>query len=238
MAIYAQDRVGTLTAYYAKKSFEYFKVGDLIVDSNDPINRIIPYNQTYWKYEGDNTGEYYSSNIKKENVIVKKWEMNELPVSLVKNGATFVAKSGCKARIFWANNKGRKYCDSEGHEDDSTSRLFENGCFVLSAWIKNRERGMWLFEDPLYEERGNIKLYWSNRFGDYGCRKRPGRIGIIEEEWFNPKNWPEKKSAYSNDGRLLCNQWSSEGYITDYISIAYIASINALYIEGELYYKQ
>lgn len=247
-AISAQDRVGTLTAYYARTRVtcpahwhETFKAGELIIDTNNPFARIVPYNQTFWKFEADWTGEYSSGKIEKAKVIVKKWEMNELPVSLVKNGATFVSKSGHKARIFWANINGHYFCDWDGKEDWQATERFKDGYFVLSAWIKSYDyKSYRLFEQPLREERGNIKLYSyspcsSNNVKD--PRYRPGRIGIIWDEWWHIIDDSENKSAYDSAGRLLRNPRAQDGEI-DSINIAYIASENALYIEGELYYKK
>jgi len=232
-----KTKVGTLTAFYAKNALKDFRTGELIVDSNDPINRIVSYDQNYWKYEGDDTGEYYSSNIPKSKVTVKTWEMNDLPVSMVKNGATFVATSGREARIFLAANPTRKFCNYDGQEICRATETHQS-YIVLSAWIKNYDgSGSYLFEEPLYEERGKIKLYQHNRFGDGGCRKRPGRIGIIEEEWCTPVNWPTNKSAYDNNGKQIVDLVEYDG-LPSYISIAYIASENALYINGEVYYKK
>ena len=56
--------VGTLTVYYAKENFKVddmeYKKGQLICDSNDPMNKIIDQDDDNYKYEGDGTGEEYS----------------------------------------------------------------------------------------------------------------------------------------------------------------------------------
>ena len=48
---------GQLTAYYANVDIEDFVKGQLIVDTNDPINRMVDYNKSLYKYEGDESGD-------------------------------------------------------------------------------------------------------------------------------------------------------------------------------------
>ena len=93
---------GKLTAYYANEDFDDYKQGQLIVDTNDPLNRIVDYNNTKFKYEGDDSGEYYSKLILKSRVTVKEYQMSPLPVELVRDDATFVSQDGHTVRIFAA----------------------------------------------------------------------------------------------------------------------------------------
>ena len=238
--------VGTLTAYYATADFHAgeteYKKGQLICDSNDPLNRIVEKDAGNYMYEGDDTGAYYSWLLPKSKVEKKTYTMNLLTVGNVGKNAVFQAKNGCKARIFRAVSNGHRYYNWDGTEQDisATDRFQES--FVLSAEIINRWDGdKYLFEEQLEEEQGSITLYYDNRFAEgvedpENCRYRKGKIGIIEESWNNSEGWDASLSAYSADGKLLTDQWAVAD-IAEYISIAYIADLDALYINGELYYR-
>jgi hypothetical protein len=76
---------------------------------------------------------------------------------------------------------------------------------------------------------GNIELYCENKYRQYDHL-----IGFVEEAWYDKEGWDYTKSAYDKDGKLLVDQWEIDG-IPDYISIAYIAEEDALYINGTLY---
>lgn len=239
--------VGTLTAYYAKENFNAgdieYKKGQLICDSNDPINRVVEQDDEYYKYEGDDTGEYYSWLLPKSKVEKKTYTMNQLSVENVGLKANYVSEDACAARIFWSTINGHKYYGYDGEEElwRETERLSE--CYVLSAeFISVWDGKKYFFEDQLEEKRGNIKLYAENRFAlgstnPSDCRYREGLIGFIEERWNNQEGWDYTKTAFSDEGKLLADQWEIAD-IPDYISIAYIGALDALYINGVIYYRK
>ena len=55
------SEVGTLTAYYAKENFRAnereYKKGELICDSNDPLNHVSDEDENNYRYTGDDGGE-------------------------------------------------------------------------------------------------------------------------------------------------------------------------------------
>ena len=242
------EEVGTLTAYYATEDFtteegpEYQK-GQLICDTNDPMNRVVDYDDTHYKYEGDDTGAEYSWLLPKAKVEKKTYTMNQLSVEAVGQKAIFVSEDGGVARIFWSTINGHQYFNWNGEELDWKATEAHSECYVLSIeyyayWDEEKH----LFEDPLLEKQGNIDLYRKNPYdGDEAvpsnCRYREGPIGIIEEKWLNKEDWGYDKTGYSQDGKLLVDQCADEG-IPAYISIAYIADLDALYVDGKLYFRQ
>lgn len=243
--------VGTLTAYYAEEDFavndetQYTK-GELICDSNDPINRVVDLDDNFFKYEGDDTGEYYSWQLPKPKVKEVAYKMNQLPVEMIGDKAIFKSEQGLIAKIFKSDINGHKYFSLDADDDfkafyDEEETKRHADCLVLSVeytakWVE----GKGLFEIELNVEDGNIKMYNNNRFYDGNspedCRYRKGMIGFIEEEWSNEEGWEE--AAYSEDGKLLVDRYSVEGSIPEYCSIAYIADKDALYYNGTLYYRQ
>ena len=246
MLLFAQ---GTLTAYYAKANFSHYKKGQLIVDTNDPINRMVKYSKTKYKYEGDNTGVYYSERILKSNVIVKTYKMSDLPVALVCDGAIFRSDDGYEVRIFPANAAGHLF---KGVDYEDNFRLFVDEAqtaahqhhYVISGQLKKPYISDGLFfEDPLEVENGNIKLYRKASEVGYGCdikgnlRYRPYKMGFIEDKWTPPEEYGYEKSAYNAKGDLLTDLQVITD-IPEYLSIAWIEEENALYIDGTLYYKQ
>lgn len=244
----SSEVVGTLTAYYATEDFKTdqeieYKKGQLICDSNDPINRIVEQGDDNYKYEGDDTGEYYSWLLPKSKVEKRVYKMNKLEVKDVGNRIKFVSDEGYVARIFWSNINGHGYYNWNGHEHKWEEQQKLKECYVLSVEYRNRwngNKGYW--EEQLDEKQGCINLYSDNDTYYSGddinyCRYREGPIGYIEERWYNKEGWDDSKSAYSEDGNLLVDQWEIDG-IADHTSIAYIAEKNALYVDGELYYKK
>ena len=229
---------------WALEDFEgsEYKKGQLICDSNDPINRIVDQDTDNYKYEGDDTGEEYSWLLPKSKVEKKTYTMNQLTASDIGDKAIFVAENGCKARIFWSDINGHRYFNWNGEEERYRDEERYSECFVLSVeYISPYNNEKYLFEEQLGEKRGSIELYCKNRFaGDStdptNCRYREGLIGLIEETWANKDGWDYKKTAYSEDGKLLVDQWEISD-IPDYISIAYIADLDALYVNGQLYYR-
>ena len=243
--------VGTLTAYYATKSFTavngpQFNKGELICDSNDPINRIVDMNAMFYKYEGDDTGEYYSYLLPKSEISKTVYKMNQLPVSLVENNAVFKSQQGLVAKIFKSDINGHKYYswDKSGGEFkavfNAEETLRHKEGLVLNVeycakWIEGKDT----FTYQLNVKDGNVDLYRKNRYyfdeGPQYCRYREGLIGIIEEEWCNKDGW--EGPTFSEDGKLLVDQYEVAD-IPQYWSIAYIADKDALYINGTLYYRQ
>ena len=237
----AASAQGTLTAYYAKVALNDYTKGKLIVDSNDPFNRIVSVNATSYRYEGDDGGGDYSSLIPKAKVLKRVYKMSPLPVALVGKRMTFVSSKGLKATIFMSYANGHSFYNYDGTEKDAAATAAHQKCYVLSVQIPsiNPDEGSYRFEEQLDVEDGNIRLYQMSRFTDNtvkNLRYRPNKIGFIEEQWVTPENYPYDRSAFDENGRLLADQWKMAD-IPDYISVAYIADINALYVNGELYYR-
>ena len=78
--------VGVLTAYYALEDFNAdgseYKKGQLICDSNDPMNRIVDREADNYRYEGDDGGEPYSCLLPKSKVEKKTYRTNRKGDSL------------------------------------------------------------------------------------------------------------------------------------------------------------
>lgn len=229
--------VGTLTAYYAKEDFSVndreYKKGKLICDSNDPLNHVSDEDENNYRCSGDDGGEEYSWLLPKTKVEKKVYTMNQLAPSDINGKACFVAENGCVARIFWSNSNGHKFYNWNGKEEKYRDGERYKECFVLSAeWLTSWDNSKILFEEQLNEKLGNIELYCENKYRQYD-----NLIGFVEEYWCNKDGWDYTKSAYDKDGKLLVDQWEVDG-IPEYISIAYIAEEDALYINGTLYYKE
>lgn len=248
MLVHAQ---GKLTAYYASEAFGDYQKGQLIVDTNDPINRMVDYSKTKYKYEGDDTGEYYSSLILKSHVTVKEYQMSPLPVEMVKNDATFVTSDGYVVRIFaaCANSHGFYSFDVEDNFRkyyDYVQTSAHQEYYVLSGTIKTPYEPDYgfFFEEPLKVADGNIKLYVDGSEIGYASvddptcvRYRPYKLGFLEEVWVTPEDYGYGRSAYDDAGNLLVDL-EQMCDIPIMLSIAYIAAEDALYINGYLYYRQ
>lgn len=230
----AAPEVGTLTAYYAKEDFSAndceFKKGKLICDSNDPFNHITEADEKNYRYTGDYGGEEYSWLLPRSKVEKKTYKMNQLTPSDINGKAYFVAENGCVARIFWSNSNGHRFYNWNGKEEKYKEEEIYKECFVISAeFLSSWDNSKYLFEEQLNEKLGNIELYCENKYRQYDHH-----IGFVEEGWYNKEGYGFKKSAYDKDGKLLVDQWEVDG-IPEYISIAYIAEEDALYINGTLY---
>lgn len=246
LTAHAQSVVGTLTAYYAKEDIKpndwlEYKKGTLICDTNDPINRIVELNKINYKYEGDDGGEYYSYTIPKSKVEKRTYTMSQLPVSVVGKRIEFVSKDGLKASIFWSKRNGHKYYswdpDNGTYQNDEEAKRHDE-CYVLSITSQGFEENF-LFEEQLEVKDGNIVLYQTNRYSGEvtpkDCRYREGLIGFIEEAWYNEEA-PFGESHYNDKGELQVDQYTTDGSIAEYFSIAYIEDLHALYFRGTLYY--
>ena len=242
---------GKLTAYYANVDLDGYMKGQLIVDTNDPFNRIVNHSQTKYKFEGNDSGEYYSHLILKSHVTVKEYEMTPLPVEMVQNDATFVSSDGYVLRIFAACANGHgfysfTYEDGLNRYYDADQTAAHQEYFVLSGTVKNPfdpEMGFY-FEEPLEVEDGNIKLYIDPSEIGYiadsdptDVRYRPYKMGFLEETWTTPDGYEYGRSAYDESGNLLVDLQRIID-IPTYLSIAYIGAEDALYANGTLYYRQ
>ncbi len=243
--------VGTLTAYYATEDLKdldtemEFKKGNLICDSNDPINRMVDQDSANYKYEGDDTGEYYSFIIPKSKVEKRTYTMNQLPTEIIGEKKEFVAENGLKASIFLSKRNGHQYYfwNSESGETyvDEEKTALHDQCYVLSVEL-NSFGEKTLFEDQLETDSTYLRLYCKSRFDAEdstpdNCRYREGLIGFIEEAWYN-EDAPYGQSNYNEAGELQYDQYTTDGSIPEYISIAYIADLNALYVNGVLYFAK
>jgi hypothetical protein len=239
---------GTLTAYYYKYTTSDHKAGTLIVDTNDPVNRMVNYNKTKYKFEGDDTGEYYSSLILKSQVTVKTYEMSPLPVEKIGKRAIFRSTDGYEVSIFKAHANGHRFLTStdEGYDvayNAEQTRAHQE-FYAISGTLKlfYSDEGSF-FQQPLEVEDGCIKLYMHGTDMHYGndakrtLRYRPYVVGYLEDEWVAPESYGYNEPAFDFDGDLLTDLQQNLDMPT-YLSIAWIEAENALYINGTLYYKQ
>ncbi len=241
---------GKLTAYYANCDFGDYVEGQLIVDTNDPFNRMVDYSATQYKYEGDDTGDYYSKLILKSNVTVKEYQMSPLPVELVKNWATFLSHDGDVVTIFPANINGHKFYSysNEGELQmyyDAAQTEAHQHYYVIRYVFQNEycPEGC-SFEEPLEVEDGNINLYvFGNdlpycEFAEPGdIRYRPYLMGFLLEKWSPVEGYDYDLPGYDENGNLLTDVVEIVD-IPSYFSIAYIGAEDALYIDGKLHYRQ
>lgn len=227
---------GMLIAYYAKENIENenhgCKKGELYYDSNDCEVRFKENNDNYIFEEDvddpDGVG-IESWSVPKSKIEKKIYKMSQLSVEIVGSKAVFVSDKGCTARIFWSNINGHKYCSWDGKETYRSETNKYKECYVLSAELIDSEDGhKYLFEEQLTESQGFIKLY--TEWEDY-------LVGKLGDTWMDAEGWDYKKSAYNADGQLLTDQWAIDG-IADELSIAYLEEENALYINGDLYYRK
>lgn len=245
MMLWAQ---GQLTAYYAKVNIENYEKGQLIVDTNDPINRMVDFNKLLYRYEGDEADEEgYYSLFDKSQITVKKYQMSPLPVSLVRNGATFQSREGFEIRIFLANANGHGFYSFDDNFQpyyDAEQTAAHQHYYVLSGRFQCvYDPDGFFFEEPLEVENGNIKLYINGSEIRYtsddpdNVRYRPYKMGFLEEMWSAPEDYEYGESAYDDSGNLLVDATRIVDIPTT-LSIAYIEAEDALYVDGTLYYRQ
>lgn len=245
MMLWAQ---GQLTAYYAKVDIENYEKGQLIVDTNDPINRMVDFNKSLYRYEGDEGDEQgYYILFDKSQITVKKYQMSPLPVKLVRGGATFQSRDGFEIRIFPANANGHVFYglddDFQPYVDAEQTAAHQH-YYVLSGRFQCAfDPDGFFFEEPLEVEDGNIKLYICGTEIGYtsddpdNVRNRPYMMGFLEEEWSAPEDYEYGVSAYDGAGNLLVDATRIVDIPTS-LSIAYIEAEDALYVDGTLYYRQ
>ena len=135
MMLWAQ---GQLTAYYAKVDIENYVKGQLIVDTNDPINRMVDFNKSLFRYEGDAGDEQgYYILFDKSQITVKEYQMSPLPVKLVRGGASFQSRDGFEIRIFPANANGHGFY---GLDEDKLSNHLAVLGYSLDASNDSRSK--------------------------------------------------------------------------------------------------
>lgn len=231
--------VGTLTVFYAKEKIkeEYreYEKGDIYYDSNNRNNLGVELKSDNDNYvfeepidgiDGTNIRSVPKSKLEK-----KTYKMYQLPVQEIGSKAVFVSDKGCTARIFWSNANGHKYYSWDGKEVEWYASYRNDECYVLSVeLISSGEK--YLFEEQLEERQGYLRLYIKPLLNNELL------IGNLDDYWLNAEGWERNmKSAYNSEGYLLVDQWAIDG-IPNEISIAYLAEENALYIDGDLYYRK
>jgi hypothetical protein len=234
---------GTLTAYYSNVTNDRYEKGQLIVDTNDPMNRIVNYNKTKYKFEGDNTGEDYSWLIPKSQVTVKEYKMSPLPVEKIGDKAMFRSTDGCEVCIFKAHANGHRFFTLRRTDFEMVYNAEETRAHQeFYAMVATSDEGLF-FQQPLEVENGCIKLYMNGTDLHYcndvkgTLRYRPYVVGFIEESWSVSDEHGYDEPAYDTDGDLVTDLYETVD-IPTYLSIAWIEAENALYIDGTLYYKQ
>ena len=163
----------------------------------------------------------------------KTYKMYQLSAQDIGSRAVFASENGYIARIFWSNINGHHYCSIVDQEVDWENTYRYDECYVLSVEYSSKGDGeiSW-FEVPLDESHGYIKLY-----GKHNLFEHEVLIGKLYESWVSNVEWGYNRSAYSDDGKLLTDQWRVDGFPNE-LSIAYLAEENALYIDGVLYYRK
>ena len=231
---------GTLTAYYATEdiydqpSDRHIKKGDLISDDNDPFNKVLDYDADNYKFlpEEAEDGNVYGDFIFPKSKAEKKvFTQNQLTTELVGDRAVFKDKDGNEAIIFKSNRNGQTLytMNDEKWEFEPAPEEVQNkygNCYVISVHFSDG-----LFEEPLETEGDIIKLYQT---GDDPAN--PTYHGSMEDGWYIKGDWDYKKSAYDENGNLLVSLERTVDIPMEY-SVAYIGSLDALYVNGNLYYR-
>ncbi|MBR5398238.1 MAG: hypothetical protein IK103_00425 [Bacteroidales bacterium] len=231
---------GTLTAYYATEdiydqpSDRRIKKGDLISDDNDPFNKVVDFDADNYRFlpEEAEDGNVYGDFIFPKSKAEKKvFTQNQLTTELVGDRAVFKDKDGNEAIIFKSNRNGQTLytMNSEKWEfepaPEDVQKKYDH-CYVITVHFSDG-----LFEEPLETEGDIIKLYQT---GDDPAN--PTYRGSIEDGWYNKGDWDYRKSAYDEKGNLLVSQERTVDIPMEY-SVAYIGSLDALYVNGILYYR-
>ncbi len=216
VGVSAQQKLGKMEAYYAKKAMNIDVLGR--VKPGDLLVGFVAGNEDGFHMEDKGSSYYYVDpliadnefSVAKANVDVKVYEMNALPVSEVGQCLNFVSRDGLKARIFKSDANGHHY---EKNEDVNSLGINLSNCYVLSVeYMEGTSKK--LFEEPVEMKNGNIMLR-----------------GILSK--FYVPAVDRVKSSYGEDGKLLVDQKNLWGY--DF-AVAYVGSDKALYFEGKLYY--
>ena len=231
---------GTLTAYYAKEDYsdvtsDYsFSKGDLICDDNNEFISIEDYDKDNYKFspeeaeDGSQYGAFIFPKSKAEKVVYKQ---NQLTTELVGDRAVFKDKDGNLATIFKSSRNGQPLyiMDQEKWEfepaPEELLKQFDN-CYVISVHFPGG-----LFEEPLETKGDIIKIY--NYEEDAA---NPVYSGAIEDGWYIKADWDPETSAYDQDGKLIVPLERTVDIPVTY-SVAYIGELDALYVNGKLYYR-
>lgn len=231
---------GTLTAYYATEDFSdipsdrHFQKGDLISDDNDPFNKVLDYDADNYKFlpeEAEDGSVYGDFIFPKSKAEKKTYTQNQLTTELVGDRAIFKDDKGNIATIFKSNRNGQTLytMNSEKWEfepaPEDVLKKYDN-CYVITVHFSDG-----LFEEPLETDGDIIKLYQTE-----GDPVNPTYRGRIEDGWYNKGDWDYKKSAYDENGNLLVPQERTVDIPMEH-SVAYIGSLDALYVDGILYYR-
>lgn len=231
---------GTLTAYYATEDFGdtagsyHFKKGELICDDNYREVSVLDYDADNYKFavkEAEDGIEYGSFLFPKHKAEKKIYKQNQLTKELIGNRAVFKADNGNTATVFKSNINGQFFYvynyDSEQYEQASgdLQNKLGNG-YVLSVFLSEE-----IFEEPLTTNGEIIELYTLDKDA-----VNPRYYGDIEDVWINKGEWDYTKSAYDEKGNLLTSQERSIDIPMSH-SVAYIGELDALYIDGILFYR-
>ena len=231
---------GTLTAYYATEDFDdmvgtgQFKKGELICDDNYREVSVLDYDADNYKFavqQAEDGIEYGSFLFPKYKAEKKIYKQNQLTKEIVGSRAVFKADNGNTATLFESNRNGQFFYvynyDSEQYEqasEDLQNKL-GNG-YVLSVFFSEE-----IFEEPLNTNGEIIELYTLDKDA-----VNPRYYGDIEDVWINKGEWDYTKSAYDEKGNLLVSQERSIDIPISH-SVAYIGELDALYIDGILFYR-
>jgi len=228
-------KVGMITAYYAAETFKLhgrkYQKGQLVWDTSDTYNRIVDADETNYLFVmGEGCETDCETILPKVMVNTKTYEMNELTEENAGYNTVFKSEDGLTARLFLADFNGH-YCRSyDDHQvlEDVTSRLGE--AYVLSFETRVPfTNDLYLFEDFVETENGILRLYINDPSREIEI------LGYIADLWDTPSGW-EPPSAYDKDGLLLTDLWQNLDMPSS-ASVAYIADLDALYIDGRLYYR-
>ena len=254
--VMAQPVVGKVTAYYAKrnyiahveqKEFDYekftIKKGELLWNTNNFHFSIKSINQQYYRVGGSYQSDYTSYKIPKRYVSFVSYTMNQLPISMIGKGLTFVSPEGFKARIFKASLNGHAFYSFDDNYnyvyDEKATHKYKNHYVLSIDYIPgySNNNKMEHKEYVIDVVKGNLKLY--QRSTNYENQSKR-TTAILKGIWVNSDSYGDEKSAYDDSGRMLTDKCEIDG-ISDDICVAYIASKKALYIhdyldDGKFYY--
>ena len=231
---------GTLTAYYATEdiydapSDRHIKKGDLISDSNDEFNSVVDYDADNYKFEPEEAedGNVYGAFIFPKSKAEKKvFTQNQLTTELVGNKIVFKDKDGNEATIFKSNRNGQPLYimnDEKWEFEPGPEELLKeyDNRYVITVHFSDG-----LFEEPLETQGDIIKLYSYEEDA-----ANPTYSGAIEDGWYVKGDWDYRKSAYDENGNLLVPLERTVDIPVTH-SVAYIGSLDALYVDGNLYYR-
>ena len=231
---------GTLTAYYATEDFDdgqgayHFQKGDLICDGNNEFASIVDYDKDNYRFEPEEAedGNVYGAFIFPKSKAEKKvFKQNQLTTELVGDRAVFKDKDGNLATIFKSSRNGQPLYimnDEKWEFEPGPEELLNkyDNCYVISVHLPDG-----LFEESLETEGDIIKLYQYEEDA-----ANPVYSGAIEDSWYVKADWDSETSAYDQDGKLLVPLERTVDIPVTH-SVAYIGELDALYVDGTLYYR-